>query len=101
MQPIWEVTSVKFKEPIQMLSQVVTNQIGQKSGAKQEVANILRIWEFLRMNTQSFTRSRTTYDIEKFIKKMQNVFEVMHRADVEWVELAAYQLNNNDRTSFD
>ena len=45
-----------------MLSQEVTNQVGQQMGARQEGADTLRIHEFLRMNPESFTSSSTTKD---------------------------------------
>ncbi|WMV38353.1 hypothetical protein MTR67_031738 [Solanum verrucosum] len=70
-------------------------------GARQEVADTSRIQEFLRMNPPSFTGSSTTEDPENFIEELKKVFEVMHVADTERVELAAYQLKNIARTLFD
>lgn len=84
-----------------MLSQAVTNQVGQQRGARQELVDTSRIREFLRMNPLSFTNSSTTEDTKNFIEELQKVFEVMHIADAEQVELAVYQLNNDSRTWFD
>ncbi|KAK4737891.1 hypothetical protein R3W88_001588 [Solanum pinnatisectum] len=54
-----------------MLSQAVTNQVRQKSGARQEGAGTSRIREFLRMNPPSFTSSSTTEDPETFIEELK------------------------------
>uniref|UniRef100_A0A0V0GJT7 Putative ovule protein n=1 Tax=Solanum chacoense TaxID=4108 RepID=A0A0V0GJT7_SOLCH len=53
------------------------------------------------MNPPSFTGSSTTKDPENFIKELNKVFDVMHVADTERVELVAYQLKNVARTWFD
>ncbi|KAH0755813.1 hypothetical protein KY290_026083 [Solanum tuberosum] len=84
-----------------MLSQAVTNQIVQQRGDRQEGANTSRIREFLRMNPPSFTGSSTIEDPENFIEELKKVFDVMHVADIERVELAAYQMKNVSRTWFD
>ncbi|KAH0781998.1 hypothetical protein KY290_001596 [Solanum tuberosum] len=84
-----------------MLSQAVTNQVGQQRGARQEEVDTSRIREFLRMNPPSFTSSNTTKDPKHFVEELQKVFEVMHVADAERVELAAYQLKSVARTWFD
>jgi len=84
-----------------MLSQAVTNQVGQQRGARQEEADTLRIREFLRMNPPSFTGSSTTEDLEDFVEELQKVFEIMHVVDVERVELVAYQLKSVAKTWFD
>ncbi|KAG5576254.1 hypothetical protein H5410_056388 [Solanum commersonii] len=101
VQPQGEVTNAEFREAIRMLSQAVTNQVGQKKGARQEEADTSRIREFLRMNPSSFTVSNTSEDLENFIKELKKVFDVMHVDDTERVELAAYQLKNFARTWFD
>ncbi|WMV51147.1 hypothetical protein MTR67_044532 [Solanum verrucosum] len=75
-----------------MLGQVVTNQVGQQRGNHQEVADTSRIHEFLRMNPPDFTSSSVTEDPEKFVEKLQMVFEITHVVDTERVELAAYQM---------
>ncbi|KAK4721360.1 hypothetical protein R3W88_011593 [Solanum pinnatisectum] len=75
-----------------MLSQVVTNQAGKQRGNRQDVADTSRIHEFLRMNSPDFTNSSVTEDPENFVEELQKVFKVMHVADVEHVELDAYQL---------
>ncbi|XP_049391455.1 uncharacterized protein LOC125855803 [Solanum stenotomum] len=76
----------KAKSP--MMSQAVTNQVGQQRGAQQEEADTSRIHEFLRMNRLSFTGSSTTEDPENFSEELKKVFEVIHIADTELVELA-------------
>ena len=63
-----KVTNVEFCEAIRMLSEVLTDQVGQQKGARQEEAETLRIREFLRMNPQSFTRSSTTKNLEKILR---------------------------------
>ncbi|KAH0672886.1 hypothetical protein KY284_023973 [Solanum tuberosum] len=75
-----------------MLSQVVTNQAGQQRENRQEVADTSRVREFLRMNPPSFTSSSVIEETKKFIEELQKVFEIMHVADAERVELAAYQM---------
>ncbi|WMV38098.1 hypothetical protein MTR67_031483 [Solanum verrucosum] len=84
-----------------MLSQAVTNQVGQQRGARQEEADTSRIREFLRMNPPSFSGSSTTEDPKNFIEELKMVFNVMHVTDIVRVELAAYQLKNVARTWFD
>ena len=76
----------------------MTNQVGQKRRALQEVADTLRIREFLRMNPSSFTGSSITKDLENFIEELKNLFEVKHVMDTERVELAASQLKGIVRT---
>ncbi|WMV18974.1 hypothetical protein MTR67_012359 [Solanum verrucosum] len=70
VQPQVEVTNAEFREAIRMLSQVVTNQAEQQRGARQEEADTLRIREFLRMNSPSFTGSGPTKDPENFIEEL-------------------------------
>ena len=47
-----EFINTESHEAIQILSQVVTSQVGQQSGNQQEVPYTLRIREFFRMNLQ-------------------------------------------------
>ena len=68
-------------------SQAVTNQIGQQRGSRQEKADSLRIWEFLRMKPPCFYGSINIEYPEKFVKELRKVFDVMHVIDVERVEL--------------
>ncbi|KAH0650238.1 hypothetical protein KY284_030150 [Solanum tuberosum] len=96
-----EVSNAEFREAIRMLSQAVANQIGQQRGARQEGANTSRICEFFEMNPSSFMGSSTTEDPEDFIEELKKIFDVMHVADTERVELAAYQLKDVARTWFD
>lgn len=56
------------------------------------MAETWRIREFFRMNPHSFTSSSTTEKQESFTEEMKKVLKVMHVADAERVELAAYQL---------
>ncbi|KAG5614481.1 hypothetical protein H5410_014305 [Solanum commersonii] len=71
VQPQGEVTNVEFRDAIRMLSQAVTNQVGQQRGARQEEADTSRIREFLRMNPLSFTGSSTIEDPENFIEELK------------------------------
>ncbi|WMV46131.1 hypothetical protein MTR67_039516 [Solanum verrucosum] len=84
VQPQGEVTNAEFQEAIRMLSQDVTNQVGQREN-RQEVANTSRIREFLRMNHLGFTGSSVTEDPENFVEELQKVFEIMHVVDAESV----------------
>ena len=68
MQPQGEVSNFMFSEAIRMISQVVTNQVGQHRGAWKEEGDTSRIREFVRMNPQSFTRSSTTKNLEKILR---------------------------------
>ncbi|WMV09493.1 hypothetical protein MTR67_002878 [Solanum verrucosum] len=54
-----------------MLSQVVTHQVGQQRGNRQEVADTSRIHEFFRMNPPSFTGSSVNEDLENFVEELQ------------------------------
>jgi len=101
VQPQGEVTNAEFREAIRILSHAVTNQVGQPRGPRQDEADTSRIREFLRMNPPSFTGSVTTEDPENFNEELKKVFDVMHVADTERVELAAYQLKDVARTWFD
>ncbi|WMV46212.1 hypothetical protein MTR67_039597 [Solanum verrucosum] len=84
-----------------MLSQVVTNQARKQRGNQQEVADTSRIREFLRMNPPSFTSSSVTEDPKNFVEELQKVSEIMHVADTERVELAAYEMKGVARIWFD
>ncbi|KAH0712585.1 hypothetical protein KY289_008544 [Solanum tuberosum] len=75
VQPQGEVTNVEFREAIRILSQVVTNQVGQQRGARQEEADTSRIREFLRMYPPSFTGSSNSEDLENFVDELKKVFE--------------------------
>ena len=79
----------------------MTNQVGQQRGARQEETDSLRIREFLRMNPPSFMGSSTTEDPENFIEELKKIFDVMHVADIERVELAVYQLKDVAKAWFD
>ncbi|WMV18385.1 hypothetical protein MTR67_011770 [Solanum verrucosum] len=59
---------------------------------KRDVTNI---------NPPEFTRSKINDDPKNFMDELQKVFEVMHVADVERVELAAYKLKGIARIWFD
>ncbi|XP_015060301.1 uncharacterized protein LOC107006203 [Solanum pennellii] len=66
-----QVTSVGFREAIQMLSQVVTNQVEKQRRARQEGANTSRIQVFLRMNSPSFTGSSITEDPGNIMEELK------------------------------
>ena len=66
VQPQREVTNAMFREAIRMISQVLSNQVGQQRGAQQKEANTWRVHEFLRMNPPSFTGLTTTEDPKNF-----------------------------------
>ncbi|XP_049344680.1 uncharacterized protein LOC125809052 [Solanum verrucosum] len=53
------------------------------------------------MNSPNFTGSSVTEDPENFVEELQKVFEIIHIADVERVELDAYQLKGVARIWFD
>ncbi|XP_049372513.1 uncharacterized protein LOC125837432 [Solanum verrucosum] len=84
-----------------MLIQVVTNQAWKQRGNRQNVVDTSKIREFFRMNPPDFTGSSVTEDLANFVEQLQKVFEVMHIADVECVELAAYQLKGVARVWYD
>ncbi|KAH0784113.1 hypothetical protein KY290_003711 [Solanum tuberosum] len=96
-----EVSNAEFREAIRMLSQAVTNQMGQQRGARHEGADTSRIRVFLGMNPPSFMGSSTTEDPENFIEELKKIFDVMHVADIERVELAVYQLKDVTKAWFD
>ena len=55
----------------------------------------------MRINPPSFTGSSTTEGPKNFIDELKKVFDVMHVADTEIVELAAHQMKDVARTWFD
>ncbi|XP_015081426.1 uncharacterized protein LOC107025074 [Solanum pennellii] len=57
--------------------------------------------EAIRILSQVVTNQSTFEYPENFIEELKKVFEVMHVADTEWVEIAAYQLKGVSRTWFD
>ncbi|WMV37585.1 hypothetical protein MTR67_030970 [Solanum verrucosum] len=71
-----------------------------EEGARHERADTSRIREFLGMNPPNFMGSSTTEDPENFIEELKKIFDVMHVADTERVELAVYQLKDVARTWF-
>ncbi|XP_049410547.1 uncharacterized protein LOC125873722 [Solanum stenotomum] len=54
-----------------------------------------------RLARRNVEEQYTTEDLENFIEELKKVFDVMHVADTERVELAAYQIKNVARTWFD
>lgn len=64
MQPQEKVTNNELCEAISLLIQVVTNNLRQQRGDRQDRADTMRIREFLIMNPPSFTGSSTTEDLE-------------------------------------
>ncbi|KAH0682694.1 hypothetical protein KY285_022193 [Solanum tuberosum] len=77
----------------------MTHQVGQREN-RQELADTLRIREFLRMNPPSFIGSSVTEDPKNFVEELQKVFEIMHVVDDERVELTAYQMKGVARFWF-
>ncbi|WMV55213.1 hypothetical protein MTR67_048598, partial [Solanum verrucosum] len=53
------------------------------------------------MNPPNFTGSSTFEDPENFVDELKKMFDALHLADTERVELATYQLKNVARTWFD
>ncbi|XP_049410640.1 uncharacterized protein LOC125873834 [Solanum stenotomum] len=82
VQPQGVVTNVEFREAIRMLSQAVTNQVGQREN-QQEGVDTSRIRQFLRTNPPSFTGSSVTNDLKYFVEELQMVFEIIHVVDIE------------------
>ncbi|KAG5571382.1 hypothetical protein H5410_061148 [Solanum commersonii] len=80
-----------------MLSQVVTNQVGKQRGVRHDMDDTSGIHQFLRIKSPSITCSSVTEDLENIVEELQMVFEIMHVADAERVELAAYQLKGVSR----
>lgn len=64
MQPQEKVTNNELCEAISLLIQVVTNNLRQQRGDRQDRVDTMRIREFLIMNPPSFTGSSTTEDLE-------------------------------------
>ncbi|XP_049386272.1 uncharacterized protein LOC125850472 [Solanum stenotomum] len=95
-----EVTKVEFCEAIRMLSQVATYQVKQRDN-RQEVTDISRIRELLRINPPSFTGSSVTEDPENFIEELKRLFDVIRVANEERVKLAVYQMKSVTRIWFD
>ena len=75
-----------------MLICVVPNKVCKHRGDTQEETETSRNPEFLRMNRPSFAGLITTKKPKNFIEELKKVFDVMHVADVERVELTPYQL---------
>ena len=73
VKPQGEVTNAEFREKIVMLSQVVTNQVGQ-----QREAENMGLQEFLRMIPPIFFGSRTLEVLENIMEELKKVFDVMH-----------------------
>ncbi|XP_049361078.1 uncharacterized protein LOC125825835 [Solanum verrucosum] len=87
VQPQGEVANAEFRDAIRILSQ--------------DVADTSRICEFLRMNPSNFTGSSVTEDPKNFVEELQKIFEVMHVAYAECVELTAYQMKGVARVDED
>ena len=86
-----EIKYADRREAIRILSQVATYHVGQRDN-RHEVVDTSRIRELLRMNPPSFSGSSISENPENFIEELKRVFDVMHVAESERVELAAYQL---------
>ena len=55
------------------------------------------IIELLVMNSLDFTDSGVIQDPKNFMEELQKVFEVMHVADIEHVELVSFKHRGNAR----
>ena len=86
-----EIKYADRREAIRILSQVATYHVGQRDN-RHEVVDTSRIRELLRMNPPSFSGSSISENPENFIEELKRIFDVMHVAESERVELAAYQL---------
>jgi len=95
-----EVKYADRREAIRILSQVATYHVGQRDN-RHEVVDTSRIRELLRMNPPSFSGSSISENLENFIEELKRIFDVMHVAESERVELAAYQLKGVARIWFD
>ncbi|WMV42214.1 hypothetical protein MTR67_035599, partial [Solanum verrucosum] len=97
VQPQGEVTNVEFRNAIRMLSQVVTNQVEQQRGNRQDVADIFRILFGLemplRMNPPDFIGSSVIEDPENFVEELQKVFEKIRVEGALIVSLAVFEEN--------
>jgi len=86
-----EIKYADRREAIRILSQVATYHVGQRDN-RHEVVDTSRIRELLRMNPPSLSCSSISENLENFIEELKKIFDVMHVAESERVELAAYQL---------
>ncbi|KAG5594691.1 hypothetical protein H5410_035923, partial [Solanum commersonii] len=69
--PQGDVPNVEFKNGIQMLTQVVTTQVGRQGADHQDGNDASRFLEFLRMNPLEFTGSKLNMDFDHW-KKNRN-----------------------------
>ncbi|KAH0758077.1 hypothetical protein KY290_021570 [Solanum tuberosum] len=67
----------------------------------QHLGRFLTSFTLISINPPSFTGSSVTENPENFIEELKRVFDVMHVAESERVELAAYQLKGVARIWFD
>ncbi|WMV19103.1 hypothetical protein MTR67_012488 [Solanum verrucosum] len=81
--------------------QVERDKFKEQRENQQEVADTLRIRVFLRMNPPSFTGSSVIEDPENFGEELHKVFKIMHVANIERMELAAYLMKGVARIWFD
>jgi len=95
-----EIKYADRREAIRILSQVATYHVGQRDN-RHEVVDTSRIRELLRMNPPSFSGSSISENPENFIEELKRIFDVMHVAESERVELVAYQLKGVARIWFD
>ncbi|XP_049406277.1 uncharacterized protein LOC125869923 [Solanum stenotomum] len=73
VQPQIEITNVEFCEAIWMLRLVVTNQAGQRSENRQEVADTSSIHEFLSITPLRFTGSSVTEDLKTLLRSFRRM----------------------------
>ncbi|WMV40993.1 hypothetical protein MTR67_034378 [Solanum verrucosum] len=71
--PHEDVTNAELRNVIQMLTQVVTTQVGHQGAEHQEQNDASRVREFLRISHPEFTGSKLNEDPKNFVDELQKV----------------------------
>lgn len=66
-----------------------------------DALDISRVRKFFRINPLEFTWSKLSEDSEDFIGELHKIFQIMHKGDIERVELVVYQLKRVAKLWFD
>ncbi|XP_049371083.1 uncharacterized protein LOC125836032 [Solanum verrucosum] len=69
--PHEDVTNAELRNVIQMLTQVVTTQVGHQGAEHQEQNDASRVREFLRISHPEFTGSKLNEDPKNFVDELQ------------------------------